>query len=218
MRLVGEAEFGSQSRTIEMTVAQPGKCMLEANDATELLGREADSVSELPLELPPAEPGVLDQLLHANVTCVAVNGGHSPIHSGKPSLCAPCLVHVLFQHSHLRLNRSSLVQLRQQVIGAQFAQVVELISSVVQAIGPGVDQAAQARRPQAHAQINGAGLGGKESAFCRRAEDQHLTSRLTHCKHDLYAAVGQHLERVDRGEGEGIVALPKAINDAAQRW
>jgi len=77
VRLVGEAEFGSQSRTIELTPAQLGKYMLEANGATKLLGREADSVSKLPLELPPTERGELDQLCHANVTCVALNGRHS---------------------------------------------------------------------------------------------------------------------------------------------
>jgi len=199
--LVGKTEFGSQGRAIGLTGAQLSKYMLEANDATELLGREADSSSKLPLELPPAERGVLDQLLHANITCVALNGRHSPIERGKLRLCAPCLVHMLFQHSHLRLNRNSFVQLRQQVIGAHCAQAMQLIMSIGQAIGFGVNQAAQTRRPQAHAQIDSTWLRGKQSALRRCAKNQHLTPRLTEGKHDLNAPVRQYLERVVRGGG-----------------
>jgi len=218
VRLGGETEFGSKIRPIELTVAQPHKYMLEANDATKLLGREADSSSKLPLELPPAERGVLDQLLHANITCVALNRRHSPIERGKLRLCAPRLVHMLFQHSHLRLNRNSFVQLRQQAIGAHFAQAIQLIMSVSQAIGFGVNQAAQTRRPQAHAQIDSAWLRGKQSALRRCAKGQHLTPRLTEGKHDLDAPVRQYLERVVRGGGYGNVAQPEAVNDAVQSW
>jgi len=218
VRLVGETEFGSKIRPIELTLAQPHKYMLEANDATKLLGREADSVSKLPFKLPPTEQGVLKQLLHANVTRVALNGGHSPIQPGQPRICAPCMAHMLFQRSHLCLNRSSLVQLRQQVIASHFAQAIQFIVSIGQAVGFGLNQAAQARRLQAHTKINGARLRGKQCALCRCAEDQHLTPRVTKGEHDLYAAVGQHLERVVRGGAERIVAEPEAVNDATQRW
>jgi len=218
VRLVGEAEFGSKIRTIELTVAQLYKCMLEANDATKLLGREADSVSKLPFELPPTEQGVLEQLLHANVTPVALNGSHSPIQPGQPRVCAPCMAHMLFQRSHLCFNRTSLVQLRQEVIASHFAQAIQLIVSIGQAVGFGVNQAAQTRRLQAHAQIDGTRLRSKQSACCRCAKNQHLTPRLTEGEHNLYAAVGQHLERVVRGGAERIVAKPEAVNDAAQRW
>ena len=61
VRLVGEAKFGSQRRTIELTGARLCRHMLEANVATELLGREADSIWKLPPKLPPAERGTLDQ-------------------------------------------------------------------------------------------------------------------------------------------------------------
>ena len=216
VRLVGKPEFGSQGRTIELTVAQLGKYMLEANDTTELLGREADSSSKLPLKLPPTEQGVFDQLLHANVARVALNGRHSSVEPGKLRLCAPCLAHMLFQRSNLRLKRTSLVQLCQQVIGAHFTQAIELMVSIGQAIGFGVNQAAQTRRPQAHAQIDSAWLRGKPSALRCCAKSQHLTPRLTEGKHELYAPVRQHLERGGRSRIDRIGAQPEAVNDAAQ--
>ena len=61
VRWVGEAEFGRQRRTIELTAARLCGRLLEANDATELLGREADGIWKLPPKLPPAERGTLDQ-------------------------------------------------------------------------------------------------------------------------------------------------------------
>ena len=61
VRLVGEAKFGSQRRTIELTAARICGRLLEANDATELLRREADGIWTLPLKVSPAERGTLDQ-------------------------------------------------------------------------------------------------------------------------------------------------------------